>query len=114
MFLDITVTGAADRLGALSGSTRHQPRSCVRDENCVGIEVGAEGSKLAREVGCGLDGCERAHGQKLDFGTIRTLRPASRAIGSAFRPGAECYSVDGGSAGFAFGSEGRGPEAKGL
>ena len=33
------------------------------------------------------------------LGTIRTLWPTSRSIGSAFRSGAKCHSVDGGSAG---------------
>jgi hypothetical protein len=50
----------------------------------------------------GLDGCERAHGQKLVFRTIRTLRPAPRRVGSPFRPGAKRHFVDGGSAGSAF------------
>jgi hypothetical protein len=46
--------------------------------------------------------------------TICALRPTPRGIGSAFKPGAKRHSVDGGSAGSAFSSKGRGPEAKGA
>lgn len=42
------------------------------------------------------------------------MRPPSSRIGSAFRPGAKCHSVNGGSAGFAFSKKGRGSGAKGV
>jgi hypothetical protein len=50
----------------------------------LALKVRTEGSKLARKVGCRLDGCERAHCQKLDLRTVRALRPTPGGIGSAF------------------------------
>ncbi len=51
---------------------------------------------------------------KLDFGPIRPLRQTPCGTGAALRCGLECHPVDGGSAGFAASSKGRGPEAKGV
>src|SRR4030088_3102462 len=70
--------------------------------------AGTERAKL-------LAGWTGAHERTVkNFRTIRALRPTPRSIGSAFRPGAKCHFVDGGSAGSAFRWKGRGSEAKGV
>jgi hypothetical protein len=54
----------------------------------------------------GWTGANERTVKNLDSRAIRTVRPTSRGIGSAFRSGAECHSVDGGSAGSPFGRKG--------
>jgi hypothetical protein len=47
-----------------------------------------------------------ANERTVNFRTIRALRPAPGGVGAAFRSGAKCHPVDGGSTGSAFSSKG--------
>ena len=84
-----------------------------RDENCGGIEVKLKDRNSRAKLVAGWTRAVRSALSKIGFQDDTRLAADASWCWLQHSDGAKCHPVDGESAGFAFGPEGGGPEAKG-